>query len=527
VNSRQQIVLIGTASSLTQLCQGLTLTASPPFILGAFLPSVTDPTVLQCPLLGHLDELEDGLRRALSNKPVDRVLVSFPCAMAETARRTVDLLDRMDLPWRFIPTLDDQLADRASFLAAGKSHDRDDSTLSQVFAYPSPIDPAALLDRDPFPLDEPPIRECLQGKAVMITGAGGSIGSALAYSVARFIPACLVLVERSENALFQVQRDISRLFPDLPIRARLHDVTHRASTQDLIAECRPHVIFHAAAHKHVPMMEEHPCHAVENNFYGTVSVAEAAHTSGTEKFVLISTDKAVNPSSVMGATKRLAELYVRDLDARSQTRFAAVRFGNVLGSACSVLPIWTSQIAHGGPITVTHPEMRRYFMTIPEATGLVLQAAANCRQTLQSGAGSCSLIPPDNVASTDAIGPVFLFEMGRPVRVADLASRFIRAHGLKPDVDIRIVYTGARPGEKMSELLTHDTEDIIPTSHPAIYRCRSPQPGPSTVSGLIRTFDELRNRDDEPARIWSNTQDDEILSALRDTLPEMQSVICQ
>lgn len=326
------------------------------------------------------------------------------------------------------------------------------------------LDPEALIGRGGAALDASAIaraRRALTGKRALITGAGGSIGSELARIVAGFQPESIILMERSENALFEIDRQLAARFPRVPRKAMLHDVVEHESTAAWLQRLRPQVVFHAAAHKHVTLMEDHPSHAVNNNFFGTRSIADASADCGAERFVMISTDKAVNPRSVMGATKRFAELYVRSLNGRSGgMRSCMVRFGNVLGSACSVIPIWTRQLAEGGPITVTHPEMTRYFMTIREAASLVIQAGA---LTEQEAAGAS----------------VFVLDMGEPIRIVELAERFVRLHGMEPRFApdapgpnenavagapmIDVVFTGARPGEKLNEELAHASESLRPT----------------------------------------------------------------
>jgi FlaA1/EpsC-like NDP-sugar epimerase len=284
-------------------------------------------------------------------------------------------------------------------------------------------------------------------------------------------------------------------------------VTDAPRTLAVIMAQKPDVIFHAAAHKHVPMMEDHPSAAVENNFYGTRSIADAACKVGVGRFVMISTDKAVNPTSVMGATKRLAELYIQHLNRRCETIFSMVRFGNVLGSACSVLPIWGKQLTQGEPLTVTHPDMLRYFMTIPEAAGLVLQSAA------YSGQGEELKV---------ARAEVFLLDMGKPIRIVDMARRFIIAQGLEPDVDVPIVFTGIRPGEKLYEELAYGSEGMLPTPHPSIRIWQTMPVTPARMKAIIAVFDCLRDRRAETDHLWQHATSEQIIEALRDAVPEMR-----
>ncbi len=485
-------VIVGTTLSIRQLCHTLKLAQPMPQVLGCVLhaerpadPAGDEPPV---PVLGTLTQDADNLWSTLREQGVEQVLISLPAAWSGRTRQLTAELDRANLTWRIMPTLADQLAGRP------------------VTPMAVHFDPAHLLNRKPQPLDEDLIRQTIQGKVVMITGAGGSIGSELARIVGRFEPSRLLLVERAENPLFEIDQTIGRIYPDLDRTALLHDVTDAPRTAALVAAYRPNVIFHAAAHKHVPMMEDHPAHAVENNFFGTRSIADAAARSGVDRFVMISTDKAVNPSSVMGATKRLAELYIQYLNVRSDTTFCMVRFGNVLGSACSVLPIWTQQLAHGGPITVTHQDMTRYFMTIPEAAGLVIQSAA--------------LSNADNNGG----GEVFLLDMGEPVRIIDLARRFIRSHGLEPDIDVSIAITGVRPGEKLFEELAYDGEDMIPTSHRSIRIWRTSPPDPAHMQQIIATFERLRVQSSaghDASMLPDAATRQAIVTALRAAIPEM------
>ena len=358
-------------------------------------------------------------------------------------------------------------------------------------------DLAALIDRRPRPLDRGLLGPLLTGRVVLVTGAGGSIGSEICRVVAGFAPARLVAVERGENPLFEVERELRRRFASVPVEAVLHDVTQPERTRALFARTRPAVVVHAAAHKHVGMMEGHPAEAIENNLYGTRSVAAAADACGAERFVMISTDKAVNPSSVMGASKRLAERAVNQLGRRSATRMCSVRFGNVLGSACSVLPIWEDQLARGGPLEVTDPRMKRYFMTIPEAAGLVLKAAA-----LAEG------------------GETFLLDMGEPVRILDLAERFLRLRGLEPGRDARVRITGARPGEKLHEELAHPADEVLPTRDPGVRVWRAAPVRAAAERAVVR-LDALRRRAGLAAPPWAGVEPVEAAAALREAVPEM------
>jgi len=264
------------------------------------------------------------------------------------------------------------------------------------------------------------------------------------------------------------------------------------------------------------MMEDHPAQAVENNFYGTRSIADAALAQGAERFVMISTDKAVNPTSVMGATKRLAELYIQYLNPCGRTTFRMVRFGNVLGSACSVLPIWTRQLSHGGPITVTHPDMSRYFMTIPEAAGLVMQSAA------LNGCDDGALNPSGRATLPGCMGgEVFVLDMGEPIRILDLARRFLRNRGLEPDVDIRIEFTGIRPGEKLREELVYEGEDMLSTDHAAIRIWRTRPPSAAHIRQITETFDRLRRPSGDLGHAWDHATPRSIVNALHAVVPEM------
>ncbi len=344
-----------------------------------------------------------------------------------------------------------------------------------------------LLRREPVILDEDAIARVVRGKVLMVTGAGGSIGSELCRQACRFGPRHLVLVERTENNLFEIHRELVATFPEIHVEPVVADAGDRTRMERIFARTRPAAVLHAAAHKHVPMMEWNPGEAVKNNVGGTCVVADLAHAQGAETFVMISTDKAVNPTSVMGATKRAAEVYVQSLAERSSTRFVTVRFGNVLGSTGSVVPIFKAQIAAGGPVTVTHPEMQRYFMTIPEACQLVLQAGS-------MGKG----------------GEIFVLDMGEPIRIVDLARDLIALSGLREGEDIEIRFSGVRPGEKLFEELASQTENADKTTHPKIFVGRTPPLDPPAVRVAIEAL-LLRAPDASRA---------ELIEALRELVPE-------
>jgi FlaA1/EpsC-like NDP-sugar epimerase len=347
-----------------------------------------------------------------------------------------------------------------------------------------------LLGRSPVELERETVNEFLDGKTVMVTGAGGSIGSELARQVGRFRPARILLVERAEFALFDIEQELTRSlrsFRDTPVEALVADVGDEVRMRAIFAEYRPQVVLHAAAHKHVPMMESNASEAVKNNILATRLLATIAGDSGAQAFVMISTDKAVRPTSVMGASKRVAEIAVQDLSSLYTTRFVAVRFGNVIGSAGSVIPVFREQIRQGGPVTVTHPEMRRYFMTIPEAAQLVLQAGA-------MGTG----------------GEIFVLEMGEQARILDLAETMIKLSGLKPYEEMPIDFTGLRPGEKLYEELEYEGEALSRTGHPKILIGNlAPYPR-EQVAEALKTFGQL-------ARVGTP---DDIRMALAGFLPE-------
>ena len=308
------------------------------------------------------------------------------------------------------------------------------------------VDINDLLGRDPIVTDIESIMGYVSDRTVMVTGGGGSIGSELCRQIAAHSPKKLIIVDIYENNAYDIQQELRRTYPDLDLTVLIASVRNKLRIDTIFEHYRPEIVYHAAAHKHVPLMEESPNEAVKNNVFGTLNVVRAADKFGVKRFVMISTDKAVNPTNVMGATKRICEMIIQTYNNRSETEFVAVRFGNVLGSNGSVIPLFKRQIAEGGPVTVTHPDIIRYFMTIPEAVSLVLQAGAYAKG-----------------------GEIFVLDMGKQVRIADLAANLIRLSGFVPDRDIKIEYTGLRPGEKLYEELLMDEEGLRDTENKLIH----------------------------------------------------------
>ncbi len=423
-----RLLIVGAGDIGDSILRDLVRTSEERYLVVGFLDDDEAKQRARIRGIEVLGKLKD-IRRVCESRDVDEVLIAMPSASQRTVRHLIELCQGMNLRFRTVPALTD--------LIEGRVH------ISQI----RPVDIEDLLGREPVTLDVEAIGNYLRGKVVMVTGAGGSIGSEMCRQVCRFKPNKLLLIERMENALFEIDRDLERHFAGVPRVPYVADIADGPRIKGILQEEHPTVIFHAAAHKHVPMMECNPGEAIKNNILGTRCLADMASVVGVEKFVMISTDKAVNPTSIMGCTKRVAEMYVQQLGSHTRTRteFVTVRFGNVLGSSGSVIPIFKEQIARGGPVTVTHPEMTRYFMTIPEASQLVLQAGA-------MGKG----------------GEIFLLEMGEPVKIVDLAVDLITLSGLRPHEDIEIRFTGIRPGEKLFEELSITGEDASRTDHPKI-----------------------------------------------------------
>ena len=420
------------------------------------------------PVLGTTEDI----RSICEEENVDEIIIAIPAATQKEKQRVIELCTGTKLQFKMLPGVGDMIDGRV--------------TVSQI----RPVDINDLLSREAVELDTEAVGQFLRGRTVLITGAGGSIGSEMCRQICKFAPARLVLVEQAETPLFDIENELRAAYPPIiPVAACICDIYDRRRVMGVWRTHRPDVVIHAAAHKHVPMMERNPCEAIKNNILGTKNVADAACKYDCAEFVTISTDKAVNPSSVMGASKRVAEIYTQALEGHDncKTQFKAVRFGNVLGSAGSVIPTFRRQIAAGGPVTVTDAEMTRYFMTIPEASQLVLQAAA-------SGSG----------------GQIYLLDMGEPVKIVDLARQMITLSGFRPDEDIDIVFTGARAGEKLFEELRIVGEDIEPTVHPKVVIWKSQPYDWRRVQEAIEQLSALQNCPDH----------DKIVAAMKRIVPE-------
>ncbi|MFQ5599232.1 MAG: polysaccharide biosynthesis protein [Candidatus Krumholzibacteriia bacterium] len=399
---------------------------------------------------------EDALEIVQRHR-VEEIIIAAPSASGRQMRRMVETCQAARVPYRTVPGLREIMDGRVLVRSVREVCIED------------------LLGRHPTKIDSSEVRRFLAGKCVLVTGAAGSIGSELCRQIVGYRPAALCLLDQNENGLFYLGHELRALHADFPLETLVCDVTDSSCIQRVVASASPHVLFHAAAYKHVPLMEKNIREAVRNNVFGTLNVANAAERSGVHSLVFISTDKAVEPSSVMGATKRIAELIVQQHARRgAATQFTTVRFGNVLGSQGSVVTVFREQISRGGPVTVTSPDMKRFFMTIPEAVQLITQAA-----TMGKG------------------GEIFILDMGEPIAIEEMARHMIRLSGLDPDRDIEIQYTGMRDGEKLEERLWAIQEDPQQTVHPQILVSQSTPPGAESLQHGLETLAEAVARDND------------------------------
>ncbi len=424
----KRVVVVGAGNAGELLVRDLLANSAYNYKPVAFIdddPMKRDVRIHGIPVRGMVKDIH-GVVQSLE---AQEIIVAIPSATPQLMQRVLVAASGCHVPIKTLPNIGQIL----------------DSSVSMRQVRPMRLED--LLQREPIQTDLQELHPLLEGKRVLVTGAGGSIGAELCRQIVRYRPGQLVLFERYENNLYRLELELRESYPQIDLRAVVGDVTDADGVQAAFRTWRPQLIFHAAAHKHVPLMENNAREAVRNNILGTHVVIETAKATGVERFVLISTDKAVNPTSVMGATKRVAEYMVQATNGRGATRFTVVRFGNVMGSNGSVVPLFAEQIRKGGPVTVTHPEIKRYFMTIPEAVQLILQASVR-------GQG----------------GDVFVLDMGEQVRIVDLARNMIVLSGLVPERDIKIMFTGVRPGEKLYEELTEKGERVETTSHDKIKR---------------------------------------------------------
>jgi len=421
--------------------------------------------LLELPIMGSLA----SIKGIVEQHGVSELIIAMPSAPGEVVRKVVRAGLDCGIPTLTVPSLPEVISAKTNGTSLREVEIQD------------------LLRREPVETDLAAVAELATGETVLITGAGGSIGSELCRQIARLAPSRVVLVGHGENSIFDVLHELSTDFPDVVFAPVIADVRDRKRMTAIFGIYHPHAVFHAAAHKHVPLMEENFIEAITNNIFGTLNVVDAALAAKCKNFVLISTDKAVRPTSVMGATKRVAELIVQHAAVKYDRNFVSVRFGNVLGSRGSVVPTFLRQIRAGGPVTVTHPEMQRYFMTIPESVQLVLQAGA-------LGRG----------------GEVFLLDMGEPIRIVDIATDLIRLSGLTVGADVEIKFTGMRPGEKLYEEMFFSAENVLTTDHPKVLRARNG----ILPDGVMRRIQSLVDAAE------AEHPDDELKQLLRTLVPD-------
>lgn len=426
-SDKKRLLIIGAGSSATIVLRDISNNDNLNYDVVGFIdddPAKKNIRIYGEKVLGNRNDI----RRICREKRVDEILIALPSATMQERKRIIEICNETGCKIKILPSID-QIIDQNNMYSSVRNVEIED-----------------LLAREPIKLDNTEIGNYITGKVILVTGGGGSIGSELCRQIMRFNPVKLVILDIYENNAYELQMELNRKYPNNKPDVVIASVRDMDRLESIFEEYKPYIVFHAAAHKHVPLMEDSPGEAIKNNVFGTLNVAKCADKYGVKKFVMISTDKAVNPTNVMGATKRICEMIVQCMQKISKTEFVAVRFGNVLGSNGSVIPLFKRQIENGGPVTVTHKDITRFFMTIPEAAQLVLQAASYAKG-----------------------GEIFVLDMGEPVKIYDLARNLIRLSGYRPDIDIKIEFCGLRPGEKLYEELLMDEEGLTETSHNKIF----------------------------------------------------------
>jgi FlaA1/EpsC-like NDP-sugar epimerase len=478
IRNTKGVLIIGAGDCGEKICREIREDASLKYHVEGFLDD--DPAKIGRQIHGVpvLDRIEGVERTAIATK-ADEIIIAIPSLGTGRIRQIVEYCKKAEISFKTVPSMGELINGKVTINSVREVEYRD------------------LLGRKPVQLDRDRIGQYLTGTCVMVTGAGGSIGQGLCRQVCRYSPQTLVLLERAESPLFEIDLELKREFAHIEIIPMLADIQDMGELEKIFERWRPAIVFHAAAYKHVPMLEAHPWKAIDNNIVGTENMVRVAQQFNCDKFVFVSTDKAVNPANVMGTSKRIAELIVQNYPSQtslsqsssqsSKTSFITVRFGNVIGSVGSVIPLFKKQIKEGGPVTVTHPDMVRYFMLIPEACQLILQAGA-------MGKG----------------GEIFVLEMGKPVRIDDMARDLIRFSGFEPDQDIHIEYTGLRPGEKLYEELITADENVVPTDHQKIMVLNGNKIDMTAVYGFIEELKAISIYRDR----------DQIVGLLKQVVPE-------
>lgn len=464
----KRVLIFGAGDAGAMIAKEIELHPEMSYKLVAFMDDSNEKKgrkVNGIPVLGGIEDIEDVVDR----KDIDEIIIAIPSAKPAIVNRVYEKCTKTQCKVKILPSMS-MLIDEKISLQKIKEVDIED-----------------LLGRDPIKVNLEDIAKYISGKVMLVTGGGGSIGSELCRQIASFSPKKLLILDNYENNLYDILNELTKKYPELDLVPIVANVREMQRLDEIFTEFKPHIVFHAAAHKHVPLMEDHPEEAIKNNVFGTWNVAHCADKHGAERFVLISTDKAVNPTNVMGATKRIAEMIIQSLNTRSKTEFVAVRFGNVLGSNGSVIPLFRKQIEAGGPVTVTHPDITRFFMTIPEAVQLVIQAGS-----MAEG------------------GEIFALDMGQPVKIMDLAKNLIRLSGFEPYEDIDIEITGLRPGEKLYEELLMNEEGLQATKHNKIF-----------IAKPLHTDYELLKRELEilSAKIYKTSSHQEIKEYVKVLVP--------